>query len=119
MPIESYRVETPPEQRAYGDFIQAGIVRGNAGSLVIITLRPGQQAEHSHEQEHLGVVLEGESSFTRGGREIRLRRGDLYRVPAGELHGVRCAGQAVIAQVREPSSGPGAGARGGGGCACQ
>lgn len=102
MPIESYRAESPPENRSYGNCIQAGIVRGNAGSLVIINLRAGELAEHSHEQEHVGVVLEGEFSFTQAGEEVVLRRGDLYRVPAHQPHGVRCAGRAVIAQVREP-----------------
>ena len=46
-------------------------------------------------------MLEGDFSFTRGDEEVVLRRGDLYRVPAGEPHGVRCRDQAVIAQVRE------------------
>jgi quercetin dioxygenase-like cupin family protein len=111
MAIERYRSESPPENRAYGDIIQAGIVRGNAGSLVIINLRRGELAEHSHEQEHVGVVLEGEFSFTCGEAEVRLGPGDVYRVPAGQAHGVRCAGRAVIAQVREPS-----GAKAGRGC---
>jgi mannose-6-phosphate isomerase-like protein (cupin superfamily) len=103
MPIESYRAESPPENRSYGDCIQAGIVRGNAGSLVIINMGEGEVAEHRHEQEHVGVVLEGEFSFTYGDEEVLLRRGDLYRVPADQPHGVRCADRAVIAQVREPS----------------
>jgi quercetin dioxygenase-like cupin family protein len=101
--IETYRAVSPPDNRRYGEFVEAGIVRGNAGSLVIINLQPGALEEHSHEQEHVGVVLEGEFSFTRGEEQVVLRAGDVYRVPAGHRHGVRCTDRAVIAQAREPS----------------
>ncbi len=104
MAIETYRAESPPNNRAYGDFVEAGILHGNAGSLVIINLRRGELPEHSHEQEHVGVVLEGEFSFTTGSEAVRLGPGDLYRVPAGQPHAVRCLDRAVIAQVREPIS---------------
>jgi hypothetical protein len=39
MAIETFRAETPPDNRVYGPHIEAGILRGNAGSLVIINLR--------------------------------------------------------------------------------
>ena len=101
--IETYAAASPPESRRYGETVEAGIVRGNAGSLVVINLQAGELPEHAHEQEHVGVVLEGEFSFVSGSEEIRLRAGEIYRVPAGQPHGVRCPERAVIAQVREPS----------------
>ena len=48
------------------DFLEYGVVRGNAGNLVVLILRPGGQEEHSHEQEHVGAVLEGEFSIVSG-----------------------------------------------------
>ena len=62
MPIEVFRATAPPERRRNRDFIEFGVVRGNAGSLVVILLSAGEQEEHVHDQEHVGAVLEGEFS---------------------------------------------------------
>jgi quercetin dioxygenase-like cupin family protein len=100
MKVEVFRIEDPPGNVVYGPHLQAGIVRGNAGSLVVIRLGPGELPEHQHEAEHVGVVLAGEFSFTAGDEEVRLRAGDLYRVPASQPHGVRCRSAAIIVQAR-------------------
>ena len=101
MDIEVFRAEDPPGLRRYGEALAAGIVRGNMGSLVVITLGPGLElAEHSHEQEHVGAVLAGEFSFTAGEGETVLRAGDLYRVPPHAPHGVRCSRHAIVVQAR-------------------
>ena len=99
--VEVFRAENPPQAQRYGEALQAGIVRGNMGSLVVLKLGSGLElAEHAHEQEHVGVVLEGEFSFTDGEEETVLRAGDLYRVPANATHGVRCADHALVVQAR-------------------
>ncbi|MDQ3911590.1 MAG: cupin domain-containing protein [Actinomycetota bacterium] len=101
MEIEVFRAESPPQAQRYGETLEAGIVRGNMGSLVVLKLGPGLElAEHAHEQEHVGAVLAGEFSFTAGDEATVLRTGDLYRVPPNVRHGVRCADHALVVQAR-------------------
>ncbi len=101
MNVEVFRAENPPQAQRYGDTLEAGIVRGNMGSLVVLKLGPGLElAEHAHGQEHVGAVLEGEFSFTDGEEQTVLRAGDLYRVPPNVRHGVRCADHALVVQAR-------------------
>ena len=101
MNVEVFRAENSPQMQQYGDGLEAGIVRGNMGSLVVLKLGPGLElAEHAHEQEHVGAVLEGEFSFTDGDEETVLRAGDLYRVPPSVRHGVRCRDHALVVQAR-------------------
>lgn len=106
MEIEVFRADTPPQAQRYSDALEAGILQGNMGSLVVIKLGPGLElAEHSHEQEHVGAVLAGEFSFFDGTGEVRLRAGDLYRVRPHQRHGVRSTGHALLIQAREPAAG--------------
>jgi quercetin dioxygenase-like cupin family protein len=48
----------------------------------------GVVAEHSHVNEQMGLVLEGEMDFTIGGETKRLRAGDVFRIPGGMPHSV-------------------------------
>ena len=100
MSIEEFRATDPPERRRQRDFLELGVVRGNSGSLVVLLLGPGGQEEHAHEQEHVGAVLEGEFVIVSGDTETTVRAGDLYRVAADVLHGIRCNDWAVVVQVR-------------------
>ncbi len=101
MYVEVFRAENPPHAQQYGEALEAGIVRGNMGSLVVLKLGPGLElTEHAHEQEHVGAVLAGEFSFTDGDEETVLRAGDLYRIPPNVRHGVRCPEYALIVQAR-------------------
>ncbi len=101
MDIEVFRAENPPQMQRYGEALEAGIVRGNMGGLVVIKLGPGLElAEHVHEQEHVGAVLAGEFSFVDGAEETVLRAGDLYRIPPNVKHGVRCTNYALVVQAR-------------------
>ena len=101
MDIEVFRAENPPQMQRYGEALEAGIVRGNMGSLVVIKLGPGLEvADHAHEQEHVGAVLAGGFSFTDGDQETVLRAGDVYRIPSNVKHGVRCTNYALVVQTR-------------------
>lgn len=101
MDMEVFRPDNLPRMQRYGDALEAGIVRGNMGSLVVLMLGPGLKLdEHVHEQEHVGAVLEGELSFTGGDEETILRAGDLYRIPPNVTHGVRCSDHALVVQAR-------------------
>lgn len=98
--IEIFRVDAPPDLVAHGDIIDAAYIEGNMGGLVVIKLRAGELPVHSHEEEHVGVVLDGGFTFVTAGEEISLQAGDLYRVPANVPHGVRCEGFALVVQAR-------------------
>ncbi len=101
MDIEVFQAGSTPQMQRYGEALEAGIVRGNMGSLVVLKLGPGLELdEHTHEQEHVGAVLAGEFSFTDGDEETVLRAGDLYRVPPNVRHGVRCVDHALVVQAR-------------------
>lgn len=101
MDIEVFRAENLPRMQRYDEALEAGIIRGNMGSLVVLKLGPGLELdEHAHEQEHVGAVIAGELSFTDGDRETVLRAGDLYRIPPSVSHGIRCVDYALVVQAR-------------------
>ncbi|MDQ4077961.1 MAG: cupin domain-containing protein, partial [Chloroflexota bacterium] len=88
--IEVFRADAPPGLVPHGEIIEAAYIRGNMGGLVVVRLHAGELAEHAHEQEHVGVVLEGSFEFVSGEAAIPLQAGDLYRIPPHVPHGVRC-----------------------------
>ena len=62
-----------------GEHVQFSLVDIPAGGVV---------GEHSHANEQMGLVLEGEMDFTIGGETRRLRAGDVFRIPGGVPHSV-------------------------------
>ena len=68
--------------------------------LVVIKLHSGELAAHSHEQEHVGVVLEGEFEFFNDEEVTSLKAGDMYRIGPNVVHGIRCQNYALIVQAR-------------------
>jgi quercetin dioxygenase-like cupin family protein len=56
-------------------------------SLVDIPAR-GVVGEHSHANEQMGLVLDGELNFTIGGETKLLRPGDVFRIPGDVPHSV-------------------------------
>jgi unsaturated pyranuronate lyase len=55
-------------------------------SLVELTPRAVVQP-HSHPHEQMGLLLEGELTFTIGGVTRTLRPGEMWRIPGGVVHG--------------------------------
>jgi quercetin dioxygenase-like cupin family protein len=49
---------------------------------------PGEIPPHQHKAQW-GVLLEGEIELTVEGEKRRLRKGDVYFIPAGAVHAVR------------------------------
>src|SRR5437879_10857371 len=43
-------------------------------------------AEHSHPHEQVGIILEGKATFTIGGEEKTLVKGDMFRIPGNVKH---------------------------------
>ncbi|HEX6385121.1 MAG TPA: cupin domain-containing protein [Anaerolineae bacterium] len=98
--IEVFPADRPPGLVPHGDIIEAAFIKGNMGGLVVVKLHAGELAEHSHEQEHVGVVLEGSFEFVSGERVVRLQAGQMYRIPPHVPHAVRCREYALIIQAR-------------------
>jgi quercetin dioxygenase-like cupin family protein len=72
---------------------------GDRMTLALVELQPqAVVAEHSHANEQVGTVIEGEIDFTIGGETRRLRPGDVYVIPADVPHGVR-VGEAGVKLV--------------------
>lgn len=98
--IEVFPAQSPPGLAPYGDVIEATFIKGNMGGLIVIKLQAGEIPAHSHEQEHVGVVLEGSFEFFDDERVTPLKAGDMYRIRPNTPHGVRCQDYALIVQAR-------------------
>jgi quercetin dioxygenase-like cupin family protein len=67
--------------------IAARCVHGERITLAIVELDPGAvAAEHSHENEQLGIVLKGTISFRVGDEERELGPGQTWCIPANTSH---------------------------------
>jgi quercetin dioxygenase-like cupin family protein len=76
-------------------------IRTTAGTsmmLSVVHLEPESVvADHAHPHEQMGILLEGELEFTIGNVTRRLGPGDMWRIPGGVVHGVRCLGRPAVA----------------------
>jgi quercetin dioxygenase-like cupin family protein len=60
---------------------------GDKLMLSYVDLQPHAVVEpHSHPHEQLGMLLEGELTFTIGGERRTLKPGDMWRIPGGMEH---------------------------------
>jgi quercetin dioxygenase-like cupin family protein len=77
-----------------GERITLGVVELDAGSVV---------PEHSHENEQLGLVLEGSLLFRIGDESRELEPGGMYVIPANTPHEVETGPEgAVVVDVFSP-----------------
>jgi unsaturated pyranuronate lyase len=61
---------------------------GERMMLSVVELAPHAVVEpHSHPHEQMGLLLEGELTFTIGGQTRTLRPGEMWRIPGGIVHG--------------------------------
>jgi quercetin dioxygenase-like cupin family protein len=77
-------------------------VQGEHATVAEYTLEPGASFPlHSHPQEQVTLVLEGEVELTADGRAERLAAGAWSVVPGGVPHGVRAGadGARIVAVV--------------------
>lgn len=98
--IEVFPVESPPGLAPYGEIIETTFIKGNMGGLVVIKLKAGELPVHSHEQEHVGVVLAGSFEFYSDDETTVINADQMYRVRPNVPHGVRCHDSALIIQAR-------------------
>lgn len=65
----------------------ARVVNGTRLTLAAVDLEPNAVvAEHHHENEQVGLVLQGSLTFTIGGEKRELRAGDAYTIPSHVPH---------------------------------
>lgn len=63
-------------------------LRGERMMMVLNATLPGHTVPlHSHPHEQIGVVYSGEAVLRIGGEEHRVKKGDLYCIPAEVTHG--------------------------------
>jgi quercetin dioxygenase-like cupin family protein len=60
---------------------------------------------HSHPNEQMGMVLEGEVGLTVGDETRRLKKGDAFRVPPNVRHGLAYTSekQAIVLDIFSPA----------------
>ncbi len=67
--------------------VTARTVNGQRMTLAAVDLNPGAVvAEHRHENEQLGLVLQGSITFTIGGERRELHAGDTYAIRSHVPH---------------------------------
>jgi len=87
------------------DGVVARTVEGDLSTLAVVELDPGSVvAEHSHENEQLGVVVRGSVTF-RVGDEVRdLGPGGTWQIPPNTPHEVHAGPDgAVVVDVFAPA----------------
>jgi len=66
----------------------ARVVCGENMMFSHVTLQPHTVASlHTHPQEQMGIILEGEFEMTIGEETKMLKKGDMYQVPPNTTHG--------------------------------
>jgi quercetin dioxygenase-like cupin family protein len=69
---------------------------GERMMLSLVEFAPGAIVQpHSHPHEQMGMLLEGELTFTIGGRTQILKPGQMWRIPGGVMHSA-VAGDAPV-----------------------
>lgn len=87
------------------DQIAARSVNGERITLAVVELDPNAVvAEHSHEQEQLGIVLRGTMDFRVGDERRELGPGGTWRIPSNTPHEATAGPEgAVVIDVFAPT----------------
>jgi len=80
------------------------VVSGQRLMLSHVTLQPNSEAPlHSHAEEQMGIMLEGEFAMTIGDETRLLKKGDMYLVPSNTVHGgITHAEEVVVLDAFSP-----------------
>ena len=71
---------------------------GEAMMLSLVEFEPGAVVEpHSHPHEQVGLLVEGELTFTIGDHKETVQPGDMWRIPGGVVHSAVAGDQPVKA----------------------
>lgn len=75
----------------------AHVVWGNNIIFSLVTAEPNSEfSVHSHQHEHMGLILVGELEVTIGDKTKRLTKGDVYLVPSNIPHVGKTHAEKVI-----------------------
>jgi len=78
--------EVPEVEAAPGVWMRP--VFGDRLNFSLVRMEPGAEAAvHTHDEEQIGIVLEGSCEFTLGEETRTLHHGDVYVAPPFVLHG--------------------------------
>jgi quercetin dioxygenase-like cupin family protein len=85
--------------------IKARCVRGREMTFAVVELdAEAVVGPHEHANEQIGLVLDGEITFTIGGEKKELKIGDTYLIPANTPHeAVAGPAGAVVVDVFAPA----------------
>lgn len=72
------------------------LLQGADRQAVFFRLDAGTVVPEHHHGAQWGIVIEGEIELSIGGVARVYRKGDTYSIGAGEPHGARCPGGALI-----------------------
>ncbi len=71
---------------------------GEGLMLSYVTFEPHAVVEdHNHPHEQMGLLLEGELTFTIGGETQVVRPGQMWRIPGNVMHGCQAGDQGAKA----------------------
>jgi quercetin dioxygenase-like cupin family protein len=80
-----------------GDGVTLRPLGGQRLLLSHVTVAPhGTAAVHTHDEEQMGLVVEGECEFSLDGDVRTLTVGDIYHAPPGVPHGVVAGAQGCV-----------------------
>ena len=96
-------LETIGAQRIWTGVV-ARTVQGERMTMAVVELEPGAVVpDHHHENEQLGIVLEGSVTFRVGDETRELRPGGTWRIPSDTPHEVEAGPEgAVLIDVFAP-----------------
>lgn len=78
--------------------VVARSVHGARTTFALVELAPGTEVpEHSHDNEQIGVLLEGSMTFTIAGETRTLVRGATWCIGSHQPHAVRAGAEGAVA----------------------
>lgn len=78
--------------------VEIHTVAGQNAMLSLVEFQPHAVVQaHSHPHEQMGMLLEGELTFTIGEEERTLRPGEMWRIPGNVVHSAVAGSAKVVA----------------------
>ncbi len=97
--------ETQPLLDVWGEAVQARWIDGERITLALVELAPDAEVPgHQHENEQMGMVVEGSVTFTVGDETRQLGPGGTWRIPSNAWHQVTTgSGGATVIDIFAPT----------------
>lgn len=94
-----------PMLKIWGETVQARRLEGERITFAVVELAPNAVVpEHTHENEQLGICLQGSGTFTLDGETREIRPGTTWRILANRPHDLTVGPEgAVVIDVFTPT----------------